>query len=113
MDKSWLPLVAEGPRSPVDNLAHAGQGLGEGAETVAQVLATDIPLGVDIAKLQAHPPAFLRQEPVPGVIADAEHQHFAEFRGEFEGIVVAIVAAQDSQPSALMGPFPAEAEEDG
>jgi hypothetical protein len=71
---------------------------------MAPILALHIPLGIDIAELQAHALPFLRQKAVPGILADAEHQHPAEFGGKFEGDVFAVGTAQNPQPAALIGP---------
>ena len=72
---------------------------------VADILAMRVPFGIDVAELHAHALALLRQEAVPGMVADAEHQHAAEFRREFERVVVAVVAAQNPQPAALVWPL--------
>jgi len=39
------------------------------------------------------------------MVADPEHQRLAEFRREFERVVVAIVGAQHTQPATLVGPL--------
>ena len=68
---------------------------------------------VDPAELQAHALALLRQEAVIGAVGDAEDQHLAVFRRELEGGGVARIRAQHAQPSALVRPFLAEAEDHG
>ena len=48
---------------------------------------------------------------MPGMIANAEHQHAAEFGRKLESVLSAIVAAQNPEPTSLLGPLAAEPEQ--
>src|SRR5208337_1308826 len=70
-----------------------------------------IPFRVDVAQLQAHASTFLWQKAMPGMIANSEHQHVAEFGRELESVISAIAAAQNPEPTSLIGPLAAEPEQ--
>jgi hypothetical protein len=98
-------------RRPFDDFIQRWDRFRECAHAVTPIFGFDVPVRVDPTQLQAHSLPLLGKETVPGMIANAEHQHFAEFRWELEGKILAIRAVQNPKPTALERPFAAEAQD--
>src|SRR5271157_1987257 len=48
---------------------------------------------------------------MPGMVANSEHKHAAEFRRELKRVIIAVVTSQDSEPASLIGPLATEPEQ--